>query len=63
MALSAEEADAYEFDITEFLATYKSITAFVGLGVVSSPVATTDTLALPSKLSSKIDPTITSASG
>ena len=36
---------------------------FVGRGVVSSPVATTDTLALPSKLSSNIDPTITSASG
>ena len=42
---------------------FRSTTLFLDLGVVSSPVATTDTLALPSRLSSKIEPTITSASG
>ena len=47
----------------EFFVTFKSTIDLVGLGLESSPVATTETLALPSKFSSKIEPTITSASG
>ena len=45
------------------LVTLKSTILRPGLICGPSPVATTDTLILPSILSSKIDPTITSASG
>ena len=50
-------------DTAEFLVICKSTIDLVGFGCESNPVATTETLALPSSLSSKIDPTITSASG
>ena len=43
--------------------TFKSTILLPGLICGPNPVATTDTLILPSILSSKIDPTITSASG
>ena len=50
-------------ETVELLSTCKSIILFDGLSWGSNPVATTETLALPSRFSSKIDPTITSASG
>ena len=43
--------------------TLRSTILRPGLICGPSPVATTDTLTLPSILSSKIEPTITSASG
>ena len=49
--------------IDVFVATWISTTDLPGLECVSKPVATTDTLAVPSNFSSKIEPTITSASG
>ena len=55
--------DVELLDITALVLTWRSMTDLVGRGVVSRPVATTETLALPSKLSSNIEPTITSASG
>ena len=50
-------------DIVEFFAICRSTIDFDGFVWGSKPVATTDTLALPSNFSSKIEPTITSASG
>ena len=58
-----ESACVAVLTIDEFFAICRSTTDFPGLEWVSSPVATTDTLAVPSNFSSKIEPTITSASG